>query len=279
MNKTIFLFSLAMLYSRIILKKLTHDRLIMFRNVEKNLKKFMKNKADISYLEFCSSNRLLPKFTNFRLYDVSADSEPSTTSFRMGLIEREIKKKRENEVELRRTCSKDIFQLNKSMSPFRFYACLMLLSRTTAQCESDQLMIHQRKLTQLYGGKIYFPENNSKVINISSYEPKEAELNLLNMGLNYSLKKSYDPVLDKVEMEKLTYNILAKERDGKVVISGKEDMKTKLKHFSIRNKIDSTKKNLSPCEYDALKTLKNNKNIVLQRPDKGDGVVIMDSGI
>ena len=54
------------------------------------------------------------------------------------------------------------------------------------------------------------------------------------------------------------------------------DLKTKLKHFSIRNSNDQSKHVLKHEEFHALKTLRANDNIVLQRPDKGGGVVIMN---
>ena len=101
-------------------------------------------------------------------------------------------------------------------------------------------------------------------------------MTVLNKGLNYSLKKKYDPVMEKVEMEKLMYGIISKERASKVNVSNVTDLKTKLKHFAIRNCNDASKQNLSPDESRALKSLRNNGDIVLQRPDKGGGVVIMN---
>ena len=94
MSEHMFLiYAVTKLYSRIVLNKLSPSACQIYRNVERNFKKSMKTKADIKYLQFCASNQLLPKFTNFRLYDVSAHNEPSTIGFRKGLIEREIKKK------------------------------------------------------------------------------------------------------------------------------------------------------------------------------------------
>ena len=55
-----------------------------------------------------------------------------------------------------------------------------------------------------------------------------------------------------------------------------DSLKIRLKNFSIRSDRDSTKPNLSPDEYRALKTIRSNNEVVLQRPDKGGGVVIMN---
>ena len=51
MNKDIFLYATARLYSRIVLRKLNHNQLLCFRKVERDLKKAIKFKADINYLK------------------------------------------------------------------------------------------------------------------------------------------------------------------------------------------------------------------------------------
>ena len=91
---TIYLFSAVYLfYSRIIFKKLDDSARILFRKVEKTFKNAAKLRADINFLRFCFDNRLLPKFTNFKLYDVSASEENSTLEFKKSLLLREISKK------------------------------------------------------------------------------------------------------------------------------------------------------------------------------------------
>ena len=93
MKTVLFIYSLSLFYSRVILKKLNESQLSDYRQVERSLKKVSKLKADIKYLRFCSANQLLPKFTNFKLYDVSAENEPSTLNFRKTLLKREIEVK------------------------------------------------------------------------------------------------------------------------------------------------------------------------------------------
>ena len=46
--------------------------------------------------------------------------------------------------------------------------------------------------------------------------------------------------------------------------------------FLQENNTDNTKDNLSKEEHVALKELKSKNEIVLQRPDKGAGVIILD---
>ena len=113
---------------------------------------------------------------------------------------------------------------------------------------------------------------------MSSYELLEQERSLLSKGLNFGLKRKINPVNNKIEMEKLFYCINEKERLGKVTVTDSEHLKVRLKHFSIRRSTEGHSGiNLTRDDHKALKSLKNNSSIVIQRPDKGGGTVIMNS--
>ena len=53
----------------------------------------MKCVADIKFINFCIKNQFLPKFVNFKLYDVSAVHESNTVNFKKQLLHREREKK------------------------------------------------------------------------------------------------------------------------------------------------------------------------------------------
>ena len=92
MNTFFVILAIVKLYSRVILKKIPSNALVEYRKVENNYKKLLKINADIKYLEFCSTNQLLPSFTNFRLYDVTANHEKETIKFKNKLLGRELEK-------------------------------------------------------------------------------------------------------------------------------------------------------------------------------------------
>lgn len=84
---------ITIFYSHIIIKKLNNENLNIFRKVEKLSKLNIKRVADIKYLEFCDNNQLLPKFLNFKLYDVSLHHDECTLNFKKKLLKKEITKK------------------------------------------------------------------------------------------------------------------------------------------------------------------------------------------
>ena len=58
MPPDVLFFSITKLYSRIVLNKISPENLLLYRQVEKNLKKQCKIKADIIYLKTYLENTL-----------------------------------------------------------------------------------------------------------------------------------------------------------------------------------------------------------------------------
>ena len=79
----------------------------------------------------------------------------------------------------------------------------------------------------------------------------------------------------KLEMERLYMSILDKKHGNQITISSEENLKTKLKCFGIKHHRQD-KDVLSHSEKQAITTLRRNNEIIIQRPDKGGGVVVMD---
>ena len=263
--------------SKIILKKLSNDHITKFRKLEKTMKNKSKIEADLKFLYFCSDNQLLPKFVNFKLYDVSAEHDNETLNFKRDLLLREIRNKEYNLIALCKESIKCVFDFSRSVKPLYFYASISFVARILAQFESDTLSRHARKLRSLYGAKVYLPENTNAVINISRYKLLPNEDKLLQKGLNFSLIAKPDPLNLKIELEKLYFDVSRHKRSNKILVTNDDDFKIKLKHFAIKSRKDNTKLELTRDEKLAMKDLRNNKDIVIQRPDKGGGVVVMDS--
>ena len=61
-----------------------------------------------------------------------------------------------------------------------------------------------------------------------------------------------------------------------VKILENENLKTKLKCFGICHRPDNIRDPLTKYELTAVKNLKKNDDIVIKRPDKGDGVIVLN---
>ena len=138
--------------------------------------------------------------------------------------------------------------------------------------------VQKYKLSELMGTKLqHDPE---KVIyNFSSYKLSQTEISLLLKGLNFSLppqKLKFDN--DLLPFELLYRDVTNDERkDDDALMHLKSKIKdVGLSCFRLYNKKDHRFENLTEDEYEAFLNLKSNKNIITQKADKGNSVVIID---
>ena len=223
------------------------------------------------------NDQLLPKFTNFKLYDVSLQHEPETIVFKKNLLNSEIKTKEQKLQQLTLESAKSLVQLRgMTVGNLQFYAIVFLLQRKLTQYQADIMFEHNKKLRDLYGGEILNPNSKFYLTNLSQYRPNKNELSLLNKGLNYCIDKPYKTLDNQVASEKLFMSILESKQKNQFTIESEDNLKIKLKSAAIR-RINTERDNiLTQDEKRAIKSLSNNKEIVVQRPDKGGGVVILD---
>lgn len=265
----------CILFSRIIIKKLSISSKSVFRILEKFLLKYDKLYADLCFLKFCDNNQLLPKFVNFQLYDVSFVNDPATIDFKRKLINNEISKKEEALRVASKDCLRTLIQFRQATSTFHFYSSVYCLKRLVQQQKSDNFFKHNKKLQELYGGTPFIPKIQSYITNLSSYRLSQPEKSLLNKGLNFSTRGTVREIDRKLEMEKVFMSILEKRERNQVRITSEENLKTKLRCFGIKH-CQVGKEVLTKEEKNAIKTLKGNIQIVIQRPDKGGGVVVLN---
>jgi len=268
--------AVVLFLSRIIFNRLDLAAKRIFRKLERFLKQATKLSADLRFLEFALHNRLLPKFTDFKLYDVSAANEEPTLHFKENLLKREIEKKKNELSSASQSCIKTVLELKNNTSNLYFYSAIAYLQRINQQYDSDVTHKHAKKLSNLYGGNVFLPKIVNNVINLSEHTLSDGESSLLNRGLNFSLKSKSRPINRQIEMEKLYMNIISKKDQRKISIRNSDNLKTKLKCFGIKHSPDPTRSPLTKEEIAAGKALRNNPNIIIQRPDKGGGVVILD---
>ena len=142
------------------------------------------------------------------------------------------------------------------------------------------LGVQDYKVAQLLGSTLTH-DPKEVIYNFSSYVLSETEKMLLCKGLNFVIP----PKKMKFENELLPFEILLldvcdnsdKVTDADCLL----DLKCKIKDVGLSslrsyNKKDHRFKNLTKNEYAAFLSLKSNNNIVIQKADKGNTVVILD---
>ena len=88
--------------------------------------------------------------------------------------------------------------------------------------------------------------DSNNTVNFSDYSLNKHDESLLNKGLKFAIKMKTEPIDASIQAEKLSYDILIKERQNKIEVLDKPDLKVKLSHFSLSDKkLDTAKGNLT----------------------------------
>ena len=183
-------------------------------------------------------------------------------------IDKELLLSRKNLKLKSRILQKESTSLKASLQNELNFNDRILKSKSLVQQKKFYKPIHENKMEK----------NPEKVIfNFSYYKPSDAEKKLLAKGLNICLApKQLNHVDYLVHFQLFHKNIrnlevLSNEDLDFVKTKTKE---TELSSFRQHNK--SPQQNLSKEELAALASLSKNKDIVIQKSDKGNSVVIVD---
>ena len=140
--------------------------------------------------------------------------------------------------------------------------------------------IHSRKLASLGYNPIKHPPSECVISNFSNRVLSSDEEEALSVGLNFVLTpKKFSLVNHFLPFEKLLFTLnktefynKTKERESRF----KSELKN-IAHSSFsRIKNFKLNSNLPKSQIDALKNLSNDKSIVIIKPDKGNGVVVLN---
>lgn len=272
-----FLINLRLKSSIITRIKITYGANVLniFRRCEKLSFKLNKRRLDLTFLQNCDSYNISPRFLNFKLSTVhlqnSIVKRKAQKQFLLFEINHQKRLLRQTEKE-----KSNLFGQLRGFVSFIDYICITTFIHRRGLI--DQQLIkskHFNKLAQLRG-RTFDPD---KIItNLSSYILSNDEKSLLANGLNFAItpnKLRHTDFATPIEM-------LSRQLKKQPIWSNSNITWTaivsKLRDlaFSSRHSFRPDTPNLSKEQFSALKKLRQNKNIVILKPDKGNGVVILD---
>ena len=145
-----------------------------------------------------------------------------------------------------------------------------LFLRSNNRILASKSVAQQKKLTKLVKCNISLEDPSKVIFNFSMYELSGCEKMFLTKGLNFSLPPKYLDYADYLVNFELFYSIIRN-----LGILSKKDLdfvKTRTKEAplsSYRNYHNNVPQYLSKEEFLALQNLCKNKNIVIQKSDRG----------
>ena len=259
------------------------DALAIFRSLERLKIKHGKLVCDLQFLRECRDAELVPVFLRYKLSSARLRNSSEVSRSRQRLLTNEINSKERALQRLREGIDTYDSRLRSRVRHIDYVYYSRLIDDRLTFHKDSWTATHCRKLLNL---RAHMRSTNVRldpdqvVSNFSSYVLSETEMFALCRGLDFSLPP---PKLRKGNYLS-NYELLYGSLVSKTFVGNSEDklyFNKKLSDIAFTslynfNYFRHSMSNLSNEEYKALKALSRNKDIIVTRPDKGSGVVILD---
>ena len=244
------------------------------RLIESTDKKLINAELALLFNETCKNENILPRYTDINPHDPAARQERFTVEYRFKLIERQISLKMQQINEIKSDLAQKYNDVKNITTTEEFLEICMKLKDVHDQHFSGEKRKIIRKLNNLASRSIFIREKSDCFLNLSNYELSNVEKEVLNLGLNCHLQSKFDPVDKRVEIEMLYTSLVKLKNDDKIDIN--INLKEELRAESTRRRSNQNSSLLSSDHKLALKSLKNNDNIMIRKADKSNIYVILN---
>ena len=242
------------------------NQLHLFRRLEQCSKKQVNCEIAVEFLKLCQNFDLTPTFA--RVDKTKSEKwNRSFTDFERNVITEELCQKTKQVAELRKEISDAYQEIEEKCSPLRFI-CILKTIVTLRNEQYQQLMsVHMKKISRLLAAETNIDEH---ITNISSYRLSFFQKLVLCRGLNFSLPQQTSPREILATFEKAYWKL-----EPKLSSNDKELAAATLRSIALNY---SERKDPTPPKamLRAIGQLKKRDDIVVTKPDKGSGVVVMD---
>ena len=254
------------------------------RKFEKADVKHKKAILDLEFLFICKDFNVIPKFLHFKLANSNLRSSATYKRCQRRLLLEEIYNKRLLIKKLEKDSCVRYKNLKSELSIIDFHHVLNLTLTCNEKTLARFKYTHLKKLRNLIPNftwdlvKKTSHDLNKVIYNFSSYNLNNNDKLLLSKGLQFAIPPKqidYSGYLTEFEL------LYRSSMDLSLTAEERERFKTKLKDIALTSQKfynDNCKfeNNLSLEEVQSLKSLMKEKNIVIQKADKGNTVVITD---
>ena len=241
--------------------------------MEKLSIKLKKADLDIKFLTNCKIFSVIPKFLAFNLPYANEDD---TTQIRKRLLRSAIKKRKDERYKLDkdlRFLSKDIYSV---LSSIDYYIVNSLININVKSMVNLIVRTHEKKLKNLTRNVVLPFTPRDTVMNLSKTKLTEEELDILKFGLKHSIEPLRINKTDVLTTFDFIHRAMSKDLQDV-----KEAGEVKAKMFYLANNyLNSYKPSKNKLrKHKILKKLRNNNEILITKPDKGNGVIIVDRNL
>jgi len=238
---------------------------------------------DLDFLLNCQLNNVIPTFLRFRVANNGLLNSTTYTKCQLALLKKEILIKKSHLRTLTTSLENLKKELESQLSSLDFTHVCSLFLVSNDKSLKKKMNIQNKKLQRLVPTTTTNGMNNkndpAKVIfNFSSYVLSDSDKSLLLKGLNFAIPPK------NLEYSKflLPFELLYREIKFSGISADEFPfLKAKLQDTALSSymnfkKDSSPPSNLSKEEFESLLALKNQNDLIFQKADKGNTIVILD---
>ncbi|XP_037787664.1 uncharacterized protein LOC119583265 [Penaeus monodon] len=248
----------------------------IFRRTEKLSYRSKKLQKDIKFLNYCRNYNVIPKFLNFRVHNPVFESTITYRSWCFLLLDKEITSQKKKNIVITKKLQKDLTLLKSVLSPLDHICISRLINNNVHNKLLRVDNIHSKKLLKLGIDVKRKVDKNKVIFNFSDRILTEEQKDILSHGLDYcmppnmiSFHKFY------LYFEKLCIVLKSSEIYNNTLSNVTNNITT-IANNTFRKFSRQIKTNDAEVFTLPLQPLKNDETILITRPDKGRGVVILN---
>ena len=259
-------------------RKRYNDNIVkQIRKFEKLDYKIRKNEADLELLKSCLHNQLTPTFLNFKVASSNLRYSKTYRKCQRQLLKQEIKDKANIICKQKKEFNSLKMSIKSKVSilDFSHISCLFLVGNDKKILNAKEIHIKKLKELELVAGlKSHDPD---KIIaNYSTCNLWDNEKKPLAKGLNFAVpprKLNYADYLASYELMFRDVKNLCVEDNilERIKVYLKKICFSSLDRYKFEDKINLTKE-----EMQVLRNLSSRKDIIIQKADKENSVVILN---
>ena len=279
----------------LIREKFGQDQVVALRRLKKVDLKGKKAVLDKKFLQQCIELEMYPKWLNLRVGDLrSPPQQKLIKNFKLSTLKNEFSSKKSKAANCFKLKAEISASLNTKLGPVLLEQWLTHFHVQNSILLSKDESRHHRKLTRLLLANHKIDDSTfdrlmrskkpmeagadlNVIFNLSSHTLSEDEENGLRNGLKFI---PMSPKLDEVELyarlESLVGTIYYTQKNppelSDLAAALSRDVKNSIERFYSNKPIHNLPKKVNI----ALKALAKNKQLVISKPDKGNGVVLLN---
>ena len=247
-----------------------------YRHLETALKRSQKAQLDLDFLLYCRLNNITPNFVKFKVYRASLYHSEFYHEATRQLLDIEIKSKEKLIIKHKNTCNSLFNVIRDTVSFIDFIYAKSVLANSTNSYSENVQNTHSRKLERLGIQIPKFLNSKSTVFNHSNYVLSKREQFLLSLGLDFCLP-NFKPTFSSfyLPLELLFTRLRSLQLPGDL-----PSLQRDIRNLAQNTFFSKSTTNWLPFfrkdDCQLLKNLSNNPDIIITRPDKGRGTVLLN---